>query len=82
VGSGKFVNLRDGSIDWPRVRRALADIGYADFVTVELGGGDEAYLRDVSAAWTRFWQAINQRIAGCLATYRAACYNSARYATT
>ncbi len=48
VGSGKFVNLRDGSIDWPRVRKALSDIGFADFVTVELGGGDEAYLRDVS----------------------------------
>lgn len=48
VGSGKFVNLRDGSIAWPRVRAALAEIGYSDFVTVELGGGDEAYLRDVS----------------------------------
>lgn len=46
---GKWVNLRDGSIDWPEVRRAFADIGYEDYMTVELGGGDESYLRDVSA---------------------------------
>jgi L-ribulose-5-phosphate 3-epimerase len=46
---GSFVNLRDGSINWPEVRRAFAEIGYAGFMTTELGGGDEAYLRDVSA---------------------------------
>jgi L-ribulose-5-phosphate 3-epimerase len=46
---GRFVNLRDGSINWPEVRRAFADIGYTGFMTTELSGGDEAYLRDVSA---------------------------------
>ena len=46
---GSFVNLREGSIDWPEVRRAFADIGYTGYMTTELGGGDEAYLRDVSA---------------------------------
>lgn len=46
---GSFVNLREGSINWPEVRRALGEIGYEGFMTTELGGGDEAYLRDVSA---------------------------------
>lgn len=45
----QFVGLREGSIDWPAVRRAIAEIGYSGFLTTELGGGDEAYLRDVSA---------------------------------
>jgi len=45
---GSFVNLREGSVNWPEVRRALAEIGFEDYMTVELGGGDEAYLRDVS----------------------------------
>lgn len=46
---GSFVNLLEGSIDWPEVRRAFADIGYTGFMTTELGGGDAAYLRDISA---------------------------------
>jgi L-ribulose-5-phosphate 3-epimerase len=46
---GDWTNLRDGSIDWPEVRRALAEVGFTGFMTTELGGGDEAYLRDVSA---------------------------------
>lgn len=45
----KFVNLREGSIDWPEVRKAIAEIGFSGFLTVELAGGDEVYLRDVSA---------------------------------
>jgi hexulose-6-phosphate isomerase len=45
---GDFVNLREGSINWSEVRRAFAEIGYNGFMTTELGGGDEAYLRDVS----------------------------------
>jgi len=47
--SGKFVHPRDGSVNWPEVRRAFAEIGYTGYMTTELGGGDEAYLRDVSA---------------------------------
>jgi hexulose-6-phosphate isomerase len=46
---GSFVNLREGSINWPEVRKALGEVGYEGFMTTELGGGDEAYLRDVSA---------------------------------
>jgi L-ribulose-5-phosphate 3-epimerase len=46
---GDFVNLRDGSINWPEVRKAFAEVGFTGFMTTELGGGDEAYLRDVAA---------------------------------
>lgn len=44
----KWVNLGEGDVDWPAVRKALAEIGYHGTATVELPGGDEAYLRDVS----------------------------------
>ena len=43
-----FVNLRDGDIEWKAIHAALADIGYKGYATVELSGGDEAYLKDVS----------------------------------
>ena len=42
-----FVNLREGSIDWKEVRKAIGEINYNGWLTVELNGGDEAYLRDV-----------------------------------
>lgn len=44
----QFVNLGDGSIDWKEVRKAIGEIGYSGYLTVELSGGDKAYLRDVS----------------------------------
>ncbi|MEX2260662.1 MAG: sugar phosphate isomerase/epimerase family protein [Bryobacteraceae bacterium] len=44
----KFVNLREGDIDWPAVHKALAEVGFSGTATVELAGGDEAYLKDVS----------------------------------
>jgi hexulose-6-phosphate isomerase len=43
----RWVNLGDGDIDWPAVRKAFADVGYTGYATTELEGGDEAYLRDV-----------------------------------
>jgi hexulose-6-phosphate isomerase len=43
-----WVNLRDGEIDWKAIYQALADIGYKGDATVELAGGDETYLKDVS----------------------------------
>jgi hexulose-6-phosphate isomerase len=43
-----WVNLGDGDVDWASVREAFAEIGYKGSATVELQGGDEAYLRDVS----------------------------------
>ena len=44
----EWVNLGDGDVDWEAVRGAFRDIRYAGSATVELKGGDEAYLRDVS----------------------------------
>ncbi len=44
----KWVNLGDGDIDWPEVRKALGEIGYAGTVMAELDDGDLAYLSDVS----------------------------------
>jgi hexulose-6-phosphate isomerase len=35
---GKFVHPRDGSIDWPAVRRALDDAGYDGWATIEDDG--------------------------------------------
>ena len=43
-----WVNLGDGDVDWPAVRAAFADIGYAGSVIAELEQGDETYLHDVS----------------------------------
>jgi hexulose-6-phosphate isomerase len=43
-----FVNLRDGDLDWKAVHKALAEIGYNGDATVELAGGDETYLKDIS----------------------------------
>lgn len=44
----QFVDLREGSIDWPEVRRAIGETGFQGYLTVELRGGDEAYLKEVS----------------------------------
>ncbi|MCC6694142.1 MAG: TIM barrel protein [Candidatus Hydrogenedentes bacterium] len=44
----EWPNLMEGSVDWPEVRRAFAEIGYQGFITAELKGGDEAYLKDLS----------------------------------
>ena len=50
--NGKFAwkNLGEGDIDWPEVRKALADVGYEGWATVEIQGGDAAYLKDVVGA--------------------------------
>src|SRR6266576_7079414 len=47
-GGYAWVNLGDGDADWPAVRAAFTEIGYAGSVIAELEPGDEAYLRDVS----------------------------------
>jgi L-ribulose-5-phosphate 3-epimerase len=36
-GTGKFVNIRDGSVRWPAVRAALDKIGYNGWMTIEGG---------------------------------------------
>lgn len=54
--NGRFTwkPIGEGDIDWPEVRRALQDIGYAGYVTTEVAGGDAAYLKDVVARVDRF----------------------------
>ncbi|MBI5093722.1 MAG: sugar phosphate isomerase/epimerase [Candidatus Hydrogenedentes bacterium] len=49
----QWPNLRDGDINWPEVRKAFAEVGYTGFVTAELSGGDEAYLKDLSQRMTK-----------------------------
>ena len=51
-GKGTFAwkNLGEGDIDWPAVRQAFSDIGFAGYMTTELPSGDAAYLADVSPA--------------------------------
>jgi L-ribulose-5-phosphate 3-epimerase len=44
-----WVNLGEGDVDWPAVRLAFVEIGYAGSAVTELEKGDEAYLRDVSS---------------------------------
>jgi L-ribulose-5-phosphate 3-epimerase len=55
-GKGTFAwkNLGEGDIDWPAVRQAFADIGYAGYMTTELSSGDAAYIADVSARVSRW----------------------------
>lgn len=45
----QWVNIGDGDVDWSEVRKAFADVGFTGSATLEIAGGDEAYLRDVSA---------------------------------
>jgi L-ribulose-5-phosphate 3-epimerase len=55
-GKGTFAwkNIGEGDIDWPAVRQAFADIGFAGYMTTELEGGDAAYLADVSGRVSRW----------------------------
>ena len=36
---GDFVDIRNGSVDWPAVRRALDDVGYNGWLTIEGSDG-------------------------------------------
>lgn len=44
----EWVNLGDGSVNWPEVRKAFGDVGYTGFCTAELGSGDAAYHKDLA----------------------------------
>ncbi|MBI1746276.1 MAG: sugar phosphate isomerase/epimerase [Acidobacteria bacterium] len=45
--TNQFVGLLEGSVDWLEVRKAIGEIGFKGYLTVELKSGDEHYLRDV-----------------------------------
>ena len=36
---GSFVDIRDGDVDWPSVRKCIDEIGYNGWMTIEGSGG-------------------------------------------
>ena len=44
----KWTPLLDGDVNWPECVKALKEVGYSGWMTTEVGGGDEAALRDLS----------------------------------
>lgn len=51
--AGFDVELGDGDNDWPAIMKALDEIGYEGWGIAEVGGGDAARLKDVSARMER-----------------------------
>ena len=50
---GFNVELLEGDCDWPAVMRALDQVGYRDWITAEVGGGDIHRLRDIAERMNR-----------------------------
>jgi L-ribulose-5-phosphate 3-epimerase len=50
---------RTEGINWPEVRKALAEVGYSGWVTAEVRGGDANYLRELSARMDRILKGQN-----------------------
>jgi hexulose-6-phosphate isomerase len=50
---GQRLALGEGETDWKAVAAALSKIGYKGSATLEMAGGDEAYLRDVSSRFDK-----------------------------
>jgi hexulose-6-phosphate isomerase len=44
---------RGQGINWPDIRKALDEAGYSGWVTAEVRGGDESYVKEVSARLDR-----------------------------
>jgi L-ribulose-5-phosphate 3-epimerase len=45
----KFTKIGEGDLDWADVRKALQEINFVGWCAAEVGGGDEARLREISA---------------------------------
>jgi len=52
---GFQVKLLEGDCDWPAVMQALDEIGYDGWGSAEVGGGDEARLRDIAERMDRIY---------------------------
>ena len=52
---GFQVKLLEGDCDWPAVMQAIDDIGYNGWGSAEVGGGDEARLRDIAERMDRIY---------------------------
>ena len=44
----------EGDVNWPEVRKALQETGYEGWMTEEFGGGDDAFLRELSRRMSLF----------------------------
>lgn len=47
-GAGFDVGIGEGDEDWPEILKALSEVGYHDWATAEVGGGGEAWLKEVA----------------------------------
>jgi hexulose-6-phosphate isomerase len=45
----QWVAIGEGDEDWPEILKALGEIGYDGWATAEVGGGNEEYLKKISA---------------------------------
>ncbi len=45
----QWVAIGEGDEDWPEILKALAEVGYDGWATAEVGGGNEDYLKKISA---------------------------------
>jgi len=52
-------NRRTQGIDWPDVRKALADVGFSGWVTAEVRSGDMEYLGELSSRIDRIFSGQN-----------------------
>ncbi len=43
-----FCKIGDGDVNWPEVRKALTEIGFAGWCTAEVRGGDETRLKEIA----------------------------------
>ncbi len=48
AGKSGWVDIGEGTEDWPEVLKALAEIKYTGWATAEVGGGDEKFLKSVA----------------------------------
>ena len=52
-GPTDWAGIGEGSVDWPAVRRALAEVGFTGWCTAEVGGGDRDRLADIKLRMDR-----------------------------
>ena len=48
AGKSGWVDIGDGTEDWPEVLKALAEVKYTGWATAEVGSGDETFLKGVA----------------------------------
>ena len=48
AGKSGWVDIGDGTEDWPEVLKALTEVKYTGWATAEVGSGDETFLKGVA----------------------------------